>query len=123
MVNHLNKTSGRSGYQYPNALCENSSSMAARPAGGALGLMNISKPQKFITFLLILLNRRFIYDPVDCAHVSLFSRVQCYRRACARAGRSCADGCSLTLTRQTDGGGDVVRRENTDSFAAQLLPP
>lgn len=38
-------------------------------------------------------------------------------------GRSRADGCALTLTHQTDGGGDVVCRVDTESFAAQLLPP
>lgn len=38
-------------------------------------------------------------------------------------GRSCADGCTLTLTHQAGGGGDVVRRVYTESFAAQLLPP
>lgn len=27
------------------------------------------------------------------------------------------------LTQQTDGGGDVVCRVDTESFAAQLLPP
>lgn len=38
-------------------------------------------------------------------------------------GRSRADGCTLTLTQQTDGGGDVFSRVYTESFAAQLLPP
>lgn len=37
-------------------------------------------------------------------------------------GRSRADGCTLTLTQQTDGGGDVVSRVYTESFAAQSLP-
>lgn len=35
---------------------------------------------------------------------------------------SCADGCTLTLTQQTDGGGDVVCWVYTESFAASLLP-
>lgn len=93
MVNHLNKTSRRSDYQHPNthqeAAWKYSSSMSACPAGGAVGLMKISKPQKLITLFMILLNRSFIYDPLNCTHASLFSIVQFYRHACAHRALLC----------------------------------